>query len=135
VHPHAALVEGIDQRRGRNAGKPEADDVGLHGGRVDEDFTELGQAVGEALGQNVGPGQRRPVFTQRVKRTGRDDPGLPEPAAEALLESAGPRDELAHPGQARADRCAEGLGKAHADAVERGGVLALGTACRGRRMP
>ena len=108
---------------------------GLDRRRIDRDAVDLREALGEALRQDMGLAEARPVMLQGVQGSGSNDPGLAEAAANLLLEPPGPGDELARSGQAGADRRAQGLGEADADAVERRRVGCLGDGHGGTGVP
>jgi hypothetical protein len=63
----------------------------------------------------MGLAQPGAVMLECIKRAGRDDSRLTEPAADLLFEPPRSRDEVPRTDQAGADRSTQSLREAHAD--------------------
>lgn len=104
----------LDEARGVEVAKLEANDIRFHRGRIEGDAIDLSEPLGKACRQCMNLAETPPVIGQGMESAGGDDPSLPESSAELLLEAACPCDEIPASGKTGADRCAEGLREADA---------------------
>ena len=133
VGPEVAHDDVLGRERraeGGRVGHREDDDVGLHGGGIELDAGQRGEALGQPPGARVVVGQALDVVVERVEAGGGDDARLAHGAAQHLLPAPRLLDEGRRAGQARADRGAEALGEVQPRAVEAarpvGGIDAAG---------
>jgi len=113
----------------------ETHDVGRDPADVDAHSLEARCLPGERSGEVHVPMQLASVMVERVQRGRGEDPRLPHPTPELLLEAPGPIDRRAPPSQRRAHGRTQPLAEAHVDGIERLGEVVLRNARGGRSVP